>query len=57
MEIFGIYDSGANISLINSRLIKFKNSRITDTKRTKLSTITGVKKTEGIVTIYKDKNI
>lgn len=51
MEIFGIYDSGANISLINSRLIKFKNSRITDTKRTKLSTINGVKKTEGIVTI------
>lgn len=51
LEIFGIYDSGSNVSLINARLLKLKNKRIKDPKNTNLKTINGVKKTTGMVTL------
>lgn len=51
LEIFGIYDSGSNVSLINARLMKLKNKRIMDSKNTNSKTINGVKKTTGMVTL------
>jgi len=51
VETFGIYDSGSNVSLVNSRLIKFKNEKTKDVKSANLTTINGVKKTNGMVTI------
>lgn len=32
LEIFGIYDSGSNVSLINSKLVKIKDNRVNNFK-------------------------
>ena len=48
---YGIYDSGSNVSLINSKLIKLKNKKPKEEKNANLTTINGVKKTNGMVTI------
>lgn len=47
----GIYDSGSNISLINSRLLRLKKDSKNNCNNTNLITINGVKKTKGLVTI------
>lgn len=49
LDAFGIYDSGSNISLINSKLLKLKDEEINNAQTVKLTTINGVKKTNGIV--------
>lgn len=49
LETFGIYDSGSNVSIIHSKLVKLKgegNSRCDN-----LTTINGVKKANGLTTI------
>lgn len=52
LEVYGIYDSGSNIPLINSRLLKNTNIIVNNNiKEKKLKTISGVKKTDGIVYI------
>lgn len=51
LEIFGIYDSGSNISLINSKLLKLKDSKSNSKNNANLITINGVKKTSGLTTI------
>lgn len=48
LEVDGIYDSGSNVSLINSRLLKTKQKPITNTT---LKTINGVKTADGLITI------
>lgn len=50
METLGIYDSGSNVSVINSRLLSFKNIP-TYNKKAGLKTINGVKKSIGMVTL------
>lgn len=49
LEIFGIYDSGSNVSLINSRLLKLKDKETNDSRKTNLRTINGVRKTNGMI--------
>lgn len=51
VETFGIYDSGANVSLINSKLLKLQNKKMDNARGANLSTINGVKKTKGMITI------
>lgn len=51
METVGIYDSGANASLINSKLVKLRTEAKKDVKNTSLLTINGVKKTKGMINI------
>lgn len=48
LEVDGIYDSGSNVSLINSRLLKTKQKPITNTT---LKTINGVNTADGLITI------
>lgn len=50
LETFGIYDSGSNVSLINSNLLKIKN-KTTSAQSTKLRTINGEKKPNGMIRI------
>lgn len=50
-----MYDSGSNVSLINSRLLKIKHKTSGYSNNTNLKTINGVKKASGIITI--DVNI
>lgn len=47
----GIYDSGSNISLINSRLLRLKNKKVDNIQCVNLTTINGVKKTNGLVNL------
>lgn len=47
----GIYDSGSNVSLINSRLLKFKNENNFCFKKASLKTINGEKMTRGMITL------
>jgi len=50
LETFGIYDSGSNVSIINSKLIKIKkNNKNVNNKN--LLKINGVKKTKGMINI------
>ena len=49
LETFGIYDSGSNVSLINSKLLKLKNENLNLEKNVNLTTINGVRKSNGIV--------
>ena len=49
VEIFGIYDSGSNVSLINSKLLKINNKALSYSKNNNLKTINGVKKAKGII--------
>lgn len=51
VEVLGIYDSGSNVSLINSRLLKINNKELSYTNNTNLKTINGVKKANGIITL------
>lgn len=52
LEILGIYDSGSNVSLINSKLLCFKNNPvIINNNKANLKTINGVKKTIGMVAL------
>lgn len=47
LNIFGIYDSGSNVSLINSKLLNLKTKKIKNAQNTQnanLKTINGVKK-------------
>lgn len=50
LEIFGIYDSGSNVSLINSKLLKLKDNK-NSSNNANLITINGVKRTSGLTTI------
>lgn len=47
----GIYDSGSNVSLINSKLIRLKGEEKNIRNNIKLLTINGVQKTKGLTTI------
>jgi len=49
LEVFGVYDSGSNVSLINSKLLKMDNKKFNNSKNTNLKTINGVKKANGLV--------
>lgn len=51
LEIFGIYDSGSNVSLINSKLLKIRNKNSDLSVNTNLKTINGVKKAAGRITL------
>lgn len=51
MEIYGIYDSGSNVSLINSKLLNIKQKRRDNYKNASLVTINGVKTTQGWTTM------
>lgn len=44
----GIYDSGSNVSLINSRFLKIKNKNFGNSK---IRTINGVKRTSGLTNL------
>lgn len=46
----GVYDSGSQISLINSKFIKIKEDK-ENKNRAYIKTVNGVKKTEGLITI------
>lgn len=48
--MFGVYDSGSNVSLINSKLLKLKGKE-NSLNNADLVTISGVKKTSGLTTI------
>jgi len=50
LEIYGTYDSGSQISLINAKLIKIINQN-EDKNKILIKTVNGVKKTNGLVTI------
>lgn len=51
IEVIGIYDSGSNVSLINSKLLGIPREKFNNTKNVGLTTINGVKKTDGLVTL------
>lgn len=51
IDIYGVYDSGANVSLINSKLLKIKDNKNIITSGTNLKTINGVKETIGLTRI------
>lgn len=51
VEVFGIYDSGSNVSLINSRLLKINNKESSYLNNTNLKTINGVKKAKGLIAL------
>ena len=46
----GIYDTGSNVSLINSRILKLKVNKF-DYKKVKLRTINGVNEAEYLIRI------
>lgn len=50
LEIYGVYDSGSNVSLINSKLLKLKGKG-NSLNEASLVTINGVKKTSGLTNI------
>lgn len=49
LEVLGVYDSGSNVSLINSRLLRTDYN--TNLSSPNLKTINGVKQSKGIVTL------
>lgn len=51
IELMGIYDSGSNVSLINSKFLKFKTEKQSNKKSARLLTINGAQKTKGMVTL------
>lgn len=52
LQINGVYDSGSNVSLINSKLLKLKkNENNTYTNEANLITINGVQKTSGLTSL------
>lgn len=50
LEIHGVYDSGSNVSLINSKLLKIRGEG-NNLNEANLVTINGVKKTSGLTTL------
>lgn len=50
LEIYGVYDSGSNVSLINSKLLKLKNKK-NSLNEESLVTISGVQKTSGLTNL------
>lgn len=50
LQIYGIYDSGSNVSLINSNLLKLKGKR-NNMNEANLVTINGVQKTSGLINV------
>lgn len=50
-EIYGLYDSGSNVSLINSKILKLEDKRENELLSSNLKTINGVRKSKGIVTL------
>ena len=50
-EVLGVYDSGSNVSLINSKLLKINDKNKSNSNNSNLKTINGVKKASGIVTL------
>lgn len=50
LDIHGVYDSGSNVSLINSKLLKLKGNA-KNLNEADLVTINGVKKTSGLTTL------
>jgi len=50
LEIYGTYDSGSQISLINAKLVKTINQN-EDKNKLLIKTVNGVKKTDGLITI------
>lgn len=51
LDILALYDSGSNVSLINSKILKLKNNNKNEPKSSNLKTINGVEKTNGLITI------
>ena len=51
LQVNGIYDSGSNISLINSKLIKINEKKVSNSERTNIKTINGVRKTNGMICV------
>lgn len=51
LEVSGVYDSGSNVSLINSRLLKINNKEAGSSNNTHLKTINDVNKTSGTIKI------
>ena len=51
IEVMGIYDSGSNVSLINSKILKLKMGKTENVQSANLLTINGVEKTKGMVTM------
>ena len=51
IEVNGIYDSGSNISLINSKLIKMNEKKVSNSERRNIKTINGVRKTDGLICV------
>lgn len=51
LDVLGLYDSGSNVSLINSKILRLKNDNPSKSKSLNLKTINGVKKTDGLITI------
>lgn len=50
LEVYGIYDSGSNVSLVNSKLLKLKGEE-NNKNETNLITINGVSKTSGLTNL------
>lgn len=51
LEVNGIYDSGSNVSLINSKLLKIHKNSLSSTKNSNLKTTNEVKKTDGLTNL------
>ena len=51
LEVNGIYDSGSNISLMNSKLIKINEKKVSNSERTNIKTINGVRRTDGLICV------
>lgn len=51
LDVLGLYDSGSNVSLINSKILRLKNDNPSESKSSNLKTINGVKRTDGLITI------
>lgn len=50
-EVLGIYDSGSNVSLINSKLLNIRKKRTENTRSVGLTTINSVKNAEGMINL------
>lgn len=51
LELYGVYDSGSNVSLISSKLLKLKEGKNNNLNEADLLTINGVKKASGLTTL------
>lgn len=51
LDLFAIYDSGSNVSLINSKLVNLKQEKIKLKRKVNLRTINGVYKSKELIKI------